>query len=493
MCARHMMRLFLLGALAPAIVLLASVDAQTLLLTLNTPNPQAGAGFGNSVAVGDVNGDGKADIAVGVPAEGVGANTQQGRTYVFSGTDSSRLLTLDTPNPQAGAYFGYSVAVGDVNGDGRDDIAAGAPAEGVGANTQHGRAYVFSGADGSLLLTLDTPNPQVGGGFGNSVAVGDVNGDGKADIGVGTPGESVGTNTQQGRTYVFSGANGSLLFTLDTSSPQASAGFGNSVAVGDANGDGKADIAVGAPGEGVGTNTQQGRTYVFSGANGSLLLTLDTPDPQAGAWFGASVAVGDVNGDGKADIAVGVPAEGVGANTQQGRTYVFSSANGSLLLSLDTPNPQASAYFGNSVAVGDVNGDGKADITVGVPTEGVGANTQQGRAYVFSGANGSLLLTLDTTNPQASAYFGNSVAVGDVNGDGKADIAVGAPAEGVGANTQQGRAYVFSGSGTASGASVSGGRGSSAPSVAVLAGIAAGGALLLLAVGGWYTRRRRPR
>ena len=222
----------------------------------------------------------------------------------------------------------------------------------------------------------------------------------------------------------------------------------------------------------------------------TLLLTLDTPNPQASAYFGYSVAVGDVNGDGKADIAVGTPAEGVGANTHQGRTYVFSGANDSLLLTLDTPNPQAGAGFGNSVAVGDVNGDGEADIAVAVLTEGVGANTEQGRTYVFSGANGSLLLTLDTPNPQVFAGFGNSVAVGDVNGDGKADIAVGVLAESVGTNTEQGRTYVFSGSGTASGASVSGGRGSSAPSAAVLAGIAAGGALLLLAAGGWYARRR---
>src|SRR4030042_1310267 len=169
----------------------------------------------------------------------------------------------------------------------------------------------------------------------------------------------------------------------------------------------------------------------------------------------------------------------------------FSGAAGSLLLTLDTPNPQAGAWFGNAVAVGDVNGDGKADIGVGTPNESVGTNTQQGRTYVFSGADGSLLLTLDTPNPQASAYFGNAVAVGDVNGAGKADIAVGTPAEGGGTNIQQGHTYIFSGSGTASGASVSGGRGSSAPSAAVLAGIAAGGALLLLAAGGWCAGGRR--
>ena len=133
-----------------------------------------------------------------------------------------------------------------------------------------------------------------------------------------------------------------------------------------------------------------------------------------------------MNGDGKGDIAVGARNEDVGGNEFAGRAYVFSGADGSLLFTLDTPNPQEYSYFGQSVAVGDVNGDGKADIAVGAWGEDVSGNDWQGRAYVFSGTDGSLLFTLDTPNPQTYVYFSYSLAMGDVNGDGKADIAVGA-------------------------------------------------------------------
>ena len=211
------------------------------------------------------------------------------------------------------------------------------------------------------------------------------------------------------------------------------------------NGDGKADIVVGADGESMGSKASQGRAYVFSGADGSLLFTLDTPNPQGLGYFGVNPAVGDVNGDGKADIVVGAPGENAGGNDHQGRAYVFSGADGSLLFTLDTPNPPANGYFGvNTVAVGDVNGDGKADIAVGAPDENAGGNAAQGRMYVFSGADHSLLWTLDTPNPQANGYFGFRGAVGDVNGDGKADIAVAAYGESVAGNAGQGRAYVFS-------------------------------------------------
>jgi hypothetical protein len=445
---RHVLVLAVLLVLVAAA---APADAQTLLRTLDSPYPQANAYFGSSVAVGDVNGDGKVDIAVGSPGETVGGHDLQGRVYVFSGASGALLLTLDTPTPSPNPQecsFGCTVALGDMNDDGKADIAVGAVGETVGGNSYQGRAYVFSGADGALLFTLDKPNPpQAEAYFGSSLAVGDINDDGNADIAVGAFYEDVGGNNNQGRAYVFSGADGSLLRTLNTPNPQAGANFGYSLAAGDVNGDGKGDVAVGAPYEDVDPIADQGRAYVFSGDTGLLLFTLDLPTPnaQAGADFGYSVAVGDVNGDDKADIAVGAPYEDVDPIANQGRAYVFSGATGLLLFTLDTPNPQAEAYFGLPLAMGDVNGDGKADIAVGASYADVGGNMNQGRAYVFSGADGSFLLTLDTPNPQAHAHFGWSLAVGEVNGDGRGEIAVGAEGEDVGVNyISQGRAYVFS-------------------------------------------------
>ena len=432
-----------LSVLVSLVALTAPADAQTLLRTLDTPNPGNSGDFGISLAVGDVNGDGKADVVVGAPGESVGANPWQGHAYVFSGADGSLLFTLNTPDPQTGAYFGSSVAVGDVNGDGKGDIVVGAPSANVSGNAAQGRAYVFSGADGSLLFTLNTPNPQANGQFGNSLAIGDLNGDGKGEIAVGASNENVGANGFQGRVYVFSGIDGSLLFTLNTPNPQASAYFGTSVAIGDVNGDGNGEIAVGASYETVGANGSQGRVYVFSSAGDSVLFTLDTPNPQAAPHFGNSLAIGDVNGDGKGDIAVGAYHEAVGANSFQGRAYVFSGADQSLLFTLNTPAPQSGAYFGNCVAIGDVNGDDKGDIAVGAPDETVGGTGTQGRAYVFSGADGSLLATLDTPDPRANAYFGFSLGIGDVNGDGRGEAAVG-EYQYYGSNQDQGRAYIFS-------------------------------------------------
>jgi hypothetical protein len=422
-------------------------SAGTLLLTLDSPDPQIGGFFGQAVAVGDVDGDTYADIAVGAPAEDVGgAASDEGQVHVFFGPDGSRRFTLTAPAPQAEASFGSSVAVGDVNGDGKADIVVGARDEDVGGGAKQGRVYVFSGPDGQLLWTLDTPNIAPYGWFGWSVAVvGDVNADGKADIAVGAPGQNVGVNNGAGRAYVFSGVTGQALSTLESPYAEWGGQFGWSVAgVGDLNGDTYPDIAVGAPYEDVGGGeSDEGRVSFFSGSGSSPpldpLFVLESPSPGDGdGHFGFSVAAGDVNNDGGTDIVIGAPQEDVDANSEQGRAYVFPWPQGSSVVTLTTPNPQPSDAFGYSVAVGDVNDDQRGDVVVGTPYEA------GGRAHVFAGPNRSLLLTLSSPNPQGGYWFGQSVAVGDVDGNGWGDIAVGSGGEEVDGNTQQGRAYVFS-------------------------------------------------
>lgn len=420
------------SALAPRDTVVAADG--TPLYTLTTPSPQVQAYFGVATAAGDLNGDGLADAVVGASGEVVEGN-HPGRVYTFSGADASLMVTLTTPNPPSTytGNFGHAVAAADVNGDGKDEVIVG--------------PYVFSGVDGSPLRTLESPNPQAEAIFGASVAAGDVDGDGKADIIVGAVWETVDGTEKQGRAYVFSGEDGSLLYAFTTPAPQPWALFGYSVAGGDVDGDGKDDIVVGA-GAGAGAGEYEATIYVFSGEDGSPLYTFTSPNPEGsalGSGLGSAMAVGDVNGDGKSDVIAGAYGETVGGSPQQGQAYVFSGADGTLLRTLTTPNPPSpflGALFGCSVAAADVNGDGKSDIIAGASRETVDGNIGQGRAYAFSGEDGALLRALTTPNPQLWADFG-VVAAGDVTGDGKADIIVGAPGETVGGNAYQGRAYVF--------------------------------------------------
>jgi outer membrane protein assembly factor BamB len=264
----------------------------TLRHTLDTPNPISDASFGWSICTGDVNCNGFEEVIVGAPGERVGDNEAQGRAYAFYGSTGTLRYTMDTPSSQPEASFGWSVCTGDVNCDGFEEVIVGAPGERVGDNMAQGRVYVFNGSTGTLRYTMDTPNPQPEASFGWSVCTGDVNCDGFEEIIVGAPGERVGDNMAQGRAYVFYGSTGTLHHTMDTPNPQPEASFGWSVCTGDVNCNGFEEVIVGAPGERVGDNMAQGRAYVFYGSTGTLHHTMDTPNPQSDALFGRSVCTG---------------------------------------------------------------------------------------------------------------------------------------------------------------------------------------------------------
>ncbi len=415
--------------------ILGTAIGPTWQFTVGARSAAVNTSFGTTL---DVNGDGYADVAIGAYCEPFNAGAcGPGRAHIYlgsaTGLPGTPATSLTGPNG-AGGVFGISVAsAGDVNGDGYPDLVVGA--RDVGAV---GRAYVYLGGAAGLSGTPATTliGSVANGSFGISVAsAGDVNGDGYADVAVGANSDSTAT----GHAYVYLGSAAGLSATVATTftGPSGAGGsFGTSVAsAGDVNGDGYADLAVGA----FGVATGVGRVYLYvgsaAGLSGTPTTTLAGLDG-TNSYFGYSVAgAGDVNGDGYADLAVG------SGLVDRARVYLGSAAGLSGTPATTLSGPVAGGFFGFSVAgAGDVNGDGYADLTVGASGESGGT----GRAYVYlgsaAGLSGAPATTL--TGVIAGGQFGGSVAgAGDVNGDGFADVAVGANRE----ISNRGGAYLFLG------------------------------------------------
>lgn len=351
----------------------------------------------------DVNGDGVNDFITSAPFYSIDGTTLEGKIYIYSGADGALLHTAVGSGFE---LFGYSASrAGDVNGDGITDYTSGGPAA--------SHAVVYSGADNSVLLDL---NGQGGDSFGASVGqAGDVNGDGYGDVIVGATAASV-SFPGAGRVYVFSGQDGSVIWTHD--GHRQGSRLGSAVGhVGDVDGDGVADQVAGSTGAG---EKGRGEAYVFSGASGDIIYTL-TPVGLPGNFgtFGQFFAsgAGDVDNDGTPDIYVADYAARHGNVSGTGRAYVFSGADGSRLRVFNAENKGDG--LGPGRGVGDVNGDGYGDLVIGAYLSSEGAPTG-GKVYVYSGKNGRALRTI--TGTIAGDWLGaEALGIGDVNGDGLVD------------------------------------------------------------------------
>lgn len=426
-------RLFLLlgivVGLGTAVSALASgplVEPDATILQTFT-GEQVGDAFGwVAENLGDINGDGANDAIVAAPFYTDENGNLAGKVYIFSGADGT---TLNTITGNGFEVLGYSAsAAGDVNNDGTPDYIVG----GIAAS----HVVVYSGADHTVLLELH----GVGGDrFGSAVAkAGDVNGDGYGDVLVGAERAS-DTFFRAGRAYLFSGYDGSLLWSVGGNGVNYLLGSAAGM-VGDVTGDGVPDQVFGAYGApGASGTTSGGRAYVFSGTDGALIYTLQ-PENSAvvfGQFFASGA--GDVDGDGVPDIYVGDYNDANAGAVGDGRAYLFSGANGRRILLF---NGRSGEGLGPGRGVGDLNGDGHADVIIAAYTSSRGA-AAAGKIYVYSGQGHQLLQVF--TGAIANDNLGvDALGMGDVNGDGKTDFLITA----VGNNflgLDVGRAYIVAG------------------------------------------------
>ncbi|WP_022836176.1 FG-GAP-like repeat-containing protein [Salisaeta longa] len=438
----------------------ATVRAQQLLASPTVPTS---GGYGIDVAsVGDLNGDATPDLLVGASGSTVQGVSGAGRAYAVSGATQRVIHTLVPPTPMADGFFGRRVTgLGDINGDGVPEMAVGAWQERANGFERAGRVHVFDGSTGAHLHTVTSPNPEKNGFFGLQVAgVGDVSGDQMPDLLVSairedTDGDSFAQD-DQGRVYIFSGADGSVVRTLEPLGSLANlvmAQYGIAVAsLGDLDGDGTPDLAVGANQQSTAARSQEGAVYVYSGRTGQVLAEVYSPRAENFGRFGQSVAaVGDRTGDAVPEVLVGAVGEDGGGTYNAGRAYILDGAQlaagqRTVVRRIETPNPEQFGNFGWAVdGAGDIDGDGTPDLLVNAVGETAGGVDDAGRVYIMSGASGAMLYQLRSPNAGIDHAFGTATAgVADFNADGRPDVLIGAPQEDIGATVGAGRAYLFS-------------------------------------------------
>jgi hypothetical protein len=390
--------------------------------------------LGASVAViGDVDFDGRAEVAV---QSGLGAFVK-----VLSGATGGVLYSIAGTS---GSELGFAlVPLPDMNLDGVPDFGVGAPGLATSGFLQNGRFEVRSGVNGAVLWSVfGTGTYERLGSCG--AEIGDLDFDGTVEVCVGASGGGGGLVgiTNYGGAYVYSGATGALLRSYP-SPPGYS--LGRTVSkLGDVDLDGVPDALLVAGPSSAPCAGVNALASVVSGATGLPMTVVSHP---MCTGFGASSAgLGDVDGDGRPDFAVGAPAALSGV-IGAGEVRIYSGLTGAYLRSFF--GASVGAYFGSALAGGrDLDADGRPDLLIGAPEPTVAGGT--GRVVVVDPGLGTTRMVLVPAAPAVGSRFGQTVAVGDdLDGDGVPDAAIGAPATSTGGLGFNGRVDVRAGLGFA--------------------------------------------